>query len=150
MALKVTAVLTTLYLGANSIRDEGAIAIAEALKVTAVLTTLDLEGNSTSGLRVPRQSRRRCSTPTTVYTLLSSPINAHALRIAGSQLTRLSTAAPSTDPNLQLLRPATHQHAAQGDSWDTPRGADDAGVSVRRPYIYMYVPAGPWGQCMGR
>jgi hypothetical protein len=40
------AVVTTLALRNNNIGDEGAIAIAEALKVTAVLTTLDLGGNS--------------------------------------------------------------------------------------------------------
>jgi hypothetical protein len=38
--------LTTLVLNYNSIRDEGAIAIAEALKVNAVLTTLVLQSNN--------------------------------------------------------------------------------------------------------
>ena len=42
-------VLTTLNLAANDIRDEGAIAIAEALKVTAVLTKLNLELNFNMG-----------------------------------------------------------------------------------------------------
>ena len=44
-ALKVNAVVTTLRLWKNSIGDEGAIAIAEGLKVNAVVTTLFLEGN---------------------------------------------------------------------------------------------------------
>ena len=38
--------MTTLYLGANSIGDDGAQAIAEALKVNPVLTKLDLEFNN--------------------------------------------------------------------------------------------------------
>ena len=41
--------MTELRLGANDIRDEGAIAIAEALKVTAVLTKLNLELNFNMG-----------------------------------------------------------------------------------------------------
>jgi Ran GTPase-activating protein (RanGAP) involved in mRNA processing and transport len=44
--LQFMAVVTTLDLGGNSIRVEGAKAIAEALKVTAVLTSLDLRSNS--------------------------------------------------------------------------------------------------------
>ena len=39
-------VLTTLNLGGNSIRVEGAKAIAEALKVNAVLTKLDIRYNN--------------------------------------------------------------------------------------------------------
>jgi hypothetical protein len=38
--------VTTLFLGINSIGDEGAIAIAEALKVNAVVTTLGLYNNN--------------------------------------------------------------------------------------------------------
>jgi hypothetical protein len=48
-ALKVNAVLTSVDLRLNSIRDDGAKAIAEALKVNAVLTKLDLEYNSNMG-----------------------------------------------------------------------------------------------------
>ena len=44
-ALKVNAVVTTLDLRWNNIRDEGAKAIAEALKVNAVLTKLDIRAN---------------------------------------------------------------------------------------------------------
>ena len=39
-------VMTTLYLGNNSIGAEGAIAIAKALKVSAVLTRLDIQVNN--------------------------------------------------------------------------------------------------------
>jgi len=45
-ALKVNAVVTTLALGGNYIGGEGAIAISEALKVNAVLTNLNLINNS--------------------------------------------------------------------------------------------------------
>ena len=45
-ALKVNPVLTILYLFDNYIADEGAKAIAEALKVNPVLTKLDLRGNN--------------------------------------------------------------------------------------------------------
>jgi Ran GTPase-activating protein (RanGAP) involved in mRNA processing and transport len=44
-AMKVNAVLTELSLWYNNIGDEGAIAIAEALKVNSVLTTLRLDAN---------------------------------------------------------------------------------------------------------
>mgnify|MGYP000894950872 FL=1 len=44
--IKFSAVVNTLYLGGNSIGDEGAKAIAEALKVNAVVTTLSLWNNS--------------------------------------------------------------------------------------------------------
>jgi hypothetical protein len=46
IAAKFMAVLTELRLSLNMIRDEGAIAIAQALKVNAVVTTLDLSGNN--------------------------------------------------------------------------------------------------------
>jgi Ran GTPase-activating protein (RanGAP) involved in mRNA processing and transport len=45
-ALKVNAVVTTLFLTGNNIKDEGAKAIAEALKVNAVLTKLRLDWNN--------------------------------------------------------------------------------------------------------
>ena len=58
-ALKVNAVMTTLYLGNNySIGDEGAIAIAEALKVNAVLTKLYLWNNNFGRCR--KKSGARC------------------------------------------------------------------------------------------
>ncbi|CAO3568635.1 unnamed protein product [Mortierella alpina] len=45
-ALKANSTLTTLDLQSNSIRDDGAKALAEALKTNKTLTTLDLQSNS--------------------------------------------------------------------------------------------------------
>ena len=44
--MKVNPVLTILWLGGNSIGEDGAKAIAEALKVNPVLTKLDLKYNN--------------------------------------------------------------------------------------------------------
>ena len=56
IATKFMPVLTTIYLGANSIGVDGAKAIAEALKVNPVLTKLDLQSNS---LQWPENAGRK-------------------------------------------------------------------------------------------
>ncbi|EOD04289.1 hypothetical protein EMIHUDRAFT_259668 [Emiliania huxleyi CCMP1516] len=58
-ALRVNAVLKTLYLTANEIGDEGAVAIADALRVNEVPTKLNLcfnDGQGDEGKRVIRDA----------------------------------------------------------------------------------------------